>query len=57
LFGKVEDDPHMLDMTFLTGGAWFHLKDYMNSQDTHRWLMENPKQFMKLPFPCPDWRY
>jgi hypothetical protein len=28
----------MLDMTFYSDEEWFHLKDYVNSQNTHMWL-------------------
>jgi len=35
-------NPGILDVTFLTDEAWFHLSGYINSQNTCIWAAENP---------------
>lgn len=39
---KEDDDPYMLDWTFFSDEAWFHLTQYVNSQKTFLWSTENP---------------
>jgi len=35
-------NPGILDVTFFTDEAWFHLSGYVNSQNTCIWAAENP---------------
>jgi hypothetical protein len=32
----------ILDVTFFTDAAWFHLSGYVNTQNTRLWSSENP---------------
>jgi hypothetical protein len=49
LLAKVEDDPHILNMTSFSNEAWFHPTDYMNSQNTCKWSKENPLAAHETP--------
>jgi hypothetical protein len=40
----MEDDPRMLDVTFLSDEAWFHLTGYVHFQNTYIWSTENPHE-------------
>ena len=35
-------NPGILDVTFFTDEAWFHLSGYVNSLNTRTWAAENP---------------
>jgi len=35
-------NPGILDVTFFTDEAWFHLSGYVNSQNTHIWAAAIP---------------
>ncbi|KAG1653194.1 R3H domain-containing protein 2 [Nymphon striatum] len=39
----------ILDVTFFTDGAWFHLSGYINSQNSRLWCSENPHSFHESP--------
>lgn len=42
---NVNDD--LLDQTFFTDEAWFHLSGYVNSQNYRTWATENPHNFVE----------
>jgi hypothetical protein len=44
----IEND-EILDITFFTDEAWFHLSGYINSQNTRVWALENPHEFKETP--------
>jgi hypothetical protein len=44
----VEEDEEILDLTFFTDEAWFHLSEYVNSQHTRLWSSENPHEFKEM---------
>ena len=46
LAGKGEN---ILDKTFFTDGAWFHLSGYVNSQNLRIWSTDNPYVFHEKP--------
>jgi hypothetical protein len=39
----------ILDVTFFTDEAWFHLSGYVNSQNNRLWSNENPHEFHQVP--------
>lgn len=39
----------ILDVTFFTDEAWFHLSGYVNSQNNRLWSSENPHEFHQVP--------
>lgn len=39
----------MLDVTFFTDEAWFHLSGYVNSQNSRLWSSDNPLSVHKTP--------
>lgn len=39
----------ILDLTFFTDEAWFHLSGYVNSQNCRVWSSENPFEFKEKP--------
>ena len=39
----------ILDVTFFTDEAWFHLSGYINSQNSHLWSSENPNSVHESP--------
>ena len=45
LFGK---DDELLDITWYSDEAWFHLTGCVNSQNTRIWATEHPTRFMKF---------
>jgi hypothetical protein len=44
----VEEGEEILDVTFFTDEAWFHLSEYVNSQNTCLWSSENPHEFKEM---------
>ena len=42
-------NPGILDVTFFTDEAWFHLSGYVNSQNTRIWAAENPHTVHEEP--------
>ncbi|CAH1366225.1 unnamed protein product, partial [Tenebrio molitor] len=41
-FNENLNNDNILDLTFFTGEAWFHLSGYVNSQNYRTWATENP---------------
>lgn len=39
----------LLDLTFYSDEAWFHLSGYVNSQNYRFWTSENPHNFIETP--------
>lgn len=39
----------VLDKTFFSDEAWFHLSGYLNSQNLRIWGTENPNEFIETP--------
>lgn len=37
----------MLDLTYFTDEAWFHLSGYINSQNYRTWATENPHTYVE----------
>jgi hypothetical protein len=46
----MEDDPCMLDVTFLSDETWFHLTGCVNFQNTCIWSTENSHAACETPF-------
>jgi hypothetical protein len=44
----VEEGEEILDVTFFTDEAWFHLSEYVNSQNIRLWSSENPHEFKEM---------
>ena len=38
----INQNPGILDLTWFTDEAWFHLSGYINSQNTRIWAEKNP---------------
>jgi hypothetical protein len=45
----IEENPGILDYTWFSDEAWFHLSGYVNSQNTHLWGSENPHHCSRNP--------
>lgn len=43
------DNDDMLETTFFSDEAWFHLSGYVNSQNMRMWCAENPHFFTEAP--------
>lgn len=43
------NNDEVLDITFFSDEAWFHLDGYVNSQNMRFWSSENPHQFVETP--------
>ena len=39
----------VLDVTFFTDEAWFHLSGYVNSQNSRLWSYDNPHSLHENP--------
>ena len=39
----LRENPGILDYTWFSDEAWFHLSGYVNSQNSRIWTSENPK--------------
>ena len=37
-----------VDLYFIKDEAWFYLSGYINSQNTHYWSADNPKETLEL---------
>lgn len=44
-----EEGDDILDVTFFTDEAWFHLSGHVNSQNSRMWSSENPQEFKEMP--------
>jgi hypothetical protein len=44
-----EQGDEILDLTFFTDEAWFHLSGYVNSQNNRLWSSENPHELYQVP--------
>jgi hypothetical protein len=44
-----EENPGILDYTWFSDEAWFHLSGYVNSQNTRLWASENPHALFQEP--------
>jgi hypothetical protein len=44
----VEEGEEILDVTFFTDEAWFHLSEYVNSQNIRLWGSKNPHEFKAM---------
>jgi hypothetical protein len=45
----IRNDVSILDKTFCTDEAWFHLNGYIKSQNTRIWATENPHTLHEVP--------
>jgi hypothetical protein len=43
------NEEHILDVTFFSDEVWYPLSVYMNSQNSHVWLVVNPHAFQETP--------
>ena len=43
------NEDEMLDKTFFSDEAWFHLSGYVSSQNSRVWSSENPHEFVEKP--------
>ncbi|KAJ3659556.1 hypothetical protein Zmor_011240 [Zophobas morio] len=48
-FQNTFHDDGLLDLTFFSDEAWFHLSGYVNSQNFRIWSAENPHVFVETP--------
>jgi hypothetical protein len=46
----IDENPGILDYTWFSDEAWFHLSGYVNSQNTRLWGSENPHALFEVPF-------
>jgi hypothetical protein len=46
----IDENPGILDYTWFSDEAWFHLSGYVNSQNTSLWGSENPHALLEEPF-------
>ncbi|CAH1107732.1 unnamed protein product [Psylliodes chrysocephalus] len=47
-FNEQLNDNNLLDRSFFTDEAWFHLSGYVNSQNYRTWATENPHSFVEI---------
>jgi hypothetical protein len=45
----IDENPGILDYTWFSDEAWFHLSGYVNSQKTRLWGSENPHALYEEP--------
>ncbi|PNF41083.1 hypothetical protein B7P43_G06225 [Cryptotermes secundus] len=45
----VHDNPRILDITWFSDEAWFHLSGYVNAQNSGIWVSENPHENAESP--------
>jgi hypothetical protein len=45
----IDENPGILDYTWFSDKAWFHLSSYVNSQNTRLWGSENPHALFEKP--------
>jgi len=43
------EDDELLDITWYSDEAWFHLSGYVNSQNTRIWATEHPHEIHEVP--------
>ncbi len=48
-FRQLIGDDDVLNRTFFSDEAWFHLSGYVNSQNSRHWSTDNPNQFIETP--------
>lgn len=46
-FNNHLNDDNILDITFMSDEAWFHLSGYINNQNYRTWATENPHTFVE----------
>lgn len=46
-FNENLNDDNVLNITFMSDEAWFHLSGYVNSQNYRTWGTENPHEFVE----------
>ena len=46
---RLSADPGVLDYTWFSDEAWFHLSGYVNSQNFRIWASENPNAVHEEP--------
>jgi hypothetical protein len=46
----IDENPGILDYTWFSDEAWFHLSGYVNSQNTRLWGSKNPHALFEEPF-------
>ncbi|KAL1488740.1 hypothetical protein ABEB36_014539 [Hypothenemus hampei] len=46
-FNAHMDNDEILDLSFFSDEAWFHLSGYVNSQNYRTWSTENPHEFVE----------
>jgi hypothetical protein len=49
----IDENPGILDYTWFSNEAWFHLSGYVNSQNTRLWGTENPHAMFEEPLYFP----
>jgi hypothetical protein len=47
---------HLLNISFFSDEAWFHLSGYVNSQNFRIWRAQNPHQFVDSFTRFDNWR-
>jgi hypothetical protein len=45
----IDENPGILDYTWLSDKAWFHLSGYVNSKNTRLWGSEKPHALFEEP--------
>ncbi|PNF32022.1 hypothetical protein B7P43_G06549 [Cryptotermes secundus] len=50
----VHDNPRILDITWFSDEAWFHLSGYVNAQNSRIWASENPHEIANPDLTSPD---
>ncbi|RZB39757.1 hypothetical protein BDFB_014971 [Asbolus verrucosus] len=46
---------NLLDLTFFSDEAWFHLSGYINSQNMRMWCSKNPHYFEEPHYIIKNW--
>lgn len=46
-FNENINDDNILDLTFYSDEAWFHLSGYVNNQNYRTWSTDNPHTFIE----------
>jgi hypothetical protein len=46
----LKKNPGILDYTWFSDEAWFHLSGYVNSESSRIWASENPNAMNENPF-------
>jgi hypothetical protein len=51
----IDEKPGILDHTWFSDKAWFHLSGYVYSQNSHLWGTENPHAMFEEPLYFPTY--